>query len=383
MKRYATALAALAVLLVSLAFLPGILSHPRFTPDGIVYARFAARDAGMSERDSTLLARRYYERPELLANPRYRALIEVPPDRAFAISAVFENRVLYPLASSWLIPSSGVRALWFVSALCYVLFGLALFALVSTFAPAWVSALLAALFLAMPSVRALAQSDLTDMMGLLWWTLALLCAARFMRAGSLQWGGALAAATALLTLTRPVPFVVLVACAVMALLLWRSPALRARAGIAMLLSASGLFVYAAIVLSHHGYVAGNQLQWVYQHDPNGVNQPFAAWYRHELTQTLRAELITGVKVIYPIPLLIAMAFALRRTQFRVPVALAFGGIAASLALIPFEPHAFDLNRVVNMPMLPCFALALGALVHVLMRQENRVTQHSGRPEPAL
>lgn len=383
MKRYATALAAFAVLLVSIAFLPDVLSHPRYTPDGIVYARFAARDAGMNERDSTLLARRYYERPELLANPRYRALIEVPVDRAFAISAVFENRVLYPIVSSWLIPLSGVRALWIVSALCYVLFGLAVFALATTFAPAWLSGVLAVTLLALPSVRGLAQSDLTDMMGLLWWTLALFCVGRFMRSGTVQWALAIVASTALLTLTRPVPFVVMVACAVMALILWRSSPLRARAALATLWAASGLLVYASIVFAHHGYVVGNQLQWVYQHDPNGINQPFPAWYRHELTHTIRAELITSLKAIYPIPLLIVMALGLKRSQLRVPLALAFGGIVASLALIPFEPHAFDLDRVVNMPMLPCFALAIGALAQTVLRQENRVTQRSGRPEPAV
>ena len=31
--------------------------YPVYTPDGIVYARFAARDAGYSERDATLVAR--------------------------------------------------------------------------------------------------------------------------------------------------------------------------------------------------------------------------------------------------------------------------------------------------------------------------------------
>ena len=362
MKRFAVAAAALAVLLVSLAFLRGILLHPRYTPDGIVYARFAAVDAGMNERDAVLTARRYYERPELLANPRYRELIEVPVSRAFAISTVFENRVLYPRVSSWLVPRTGMRALWIVSAACYVAFGLALFALVASFAPAWLAALLAALVLALPSVRTLAQSDLTDMMGLLWWTLALFCVGRFVRGGAAVWGAGIVAATGLLTLTRPVPFVVAAAAAVLAAILWARETARGRALIATLLGASGLAVYAAIVLAHHGYVVGNQLQWVYEHDPHAHQLPFGVWYRGEIALTLRTEIVTAIKAIYPIPLLAAMAFGLRRPALRLPVGLAFGGIVASLALIPFEPHSFDLARVVNVPMLPCFALALGALL---------------------
>lgn len=363
MKRFAVLIAAAAVLLVSLAFLAGILQHPRYTPDGIVYARFAARDAGMSDRDAVLTARHYYERPELLGNPRYRELIEVPVDRAFAISAVFENRVLYPRVSSWLLPFAGMRALWIVSAVCYVAFGIALFALVATFAPAWISAALAALVLALPSVRGLAQSDLTDMMGLLWWTLALLCVARFVRSGAPLWGASIVAATALLTLTRPVPFVVALCAAVAAVVVWNVRSMRTRALVAAVLGASGLLVYAAIVFAHHGYLVGNQLQWVYDHDPRAHTLPFGAWYRGELALTVRTEIVTAIRAIYPIPLLAAMGFAiLRRPSLRLPVGLALGGIVASLALIPFEPHSFDLPRVVNAPMLPCFALALGAML---------------------
>lgn len=363
MKRFAVLTAAAAVLLVSLAFLAGILQHPRYTPDGIVYARFAARDAGMSERDAVLTARHYYERPELLANPRYRALIEVPVDRAFAISAVFENRVLYPRVSSWLLPFAGMRALWIVSAICYVAFGLALFALVAAFAPAWVAALLAALVLALPSVRGLAESDLTDMMGLLWWTLALLSLARFVRSGAPAWGAGIVVATALLTLTRPVPFVVALASAVTAAAVWRWHASRMRAVAAVALGASGLLVYAAIVLAHHGYLVGNQLQWVYDHDPRAHQVPFGVWYRGEIALTVRTEIVTAIRAIYPLPLLAAMGFAMfRRPSLRLPVGIALGGIVASLALIPFEPHSFDLPRVVNAPMVPCFALALGAIL---------------------
>src|SRR5579884_2408480 len=114
----AAVVASLAIVLV----LVSVLKHPVYTPDGIVYARFAARDAGYSERDATLAARAFYDHTAMMRDARYRALIDLDPSVAFARSRIFENRVLYPWIVSMALPASGFRALFLVNAAAYVAF---------------------------------------------------------------------------------------------------------------------------------------------------------------------------------------------------------------------------------------------------------------------
>src|SRR5690348_9092991 len=110
MKTAGVALA--MVVLVALGVLFGdVLKHPVYTPDGIVYARYAARDAGASDRDATLRARAFYEKTPMMAVPRYRELIELAPSVAFEKSRIFANRVLYPWVVSLLLPAAGFGAL--------------------------------------------------------------------------------------------------------------------------------------------------------------------------------------------------------------------------------------------------------------------------------
>src|SRR5579884_1357483 len=99
-----------------------VLKHPTYTPDGIVYARFAARDAGYSQRDATLAARAFYDHTAMMRDARYRALIDLDPSVAFARSRIFENRVLYPWIVGMTLRASGFRALFLVNAAAYVAF---------------------------------------------------------------------------------------------------------------------------------------------------------------------------------------------------------------------------------------------------------------------
>src|SRR5579872_2157815 len=170
MKALGAALVAAAAIVFALT---SVLKHPTYTPDGIVYARFAARDAGYTEVDATLSARAFYAHTAMMRDPRYRSLIDLDPAVAFPRSKVFENRVLYPWIVGMALPLSGFRALFLVNAAAYVVFGLALFWMLGAFRRDIFAVVLTVVVLALPLVRAAAASDLTDMLAMVWWVLAL------------------------------------------------------------------------------------------------------------------------------------------------------------------------------------------------------------------
>src|SRR5579872_5969896 len=200
MKFLGAVLVALFALALTFA---SVLKHPTYTPDGIVYARFAARDAGYSERDATLAARAFYDRTAMMRNPRYRALIDLDPSVSFARSKVFENRVLYPWVVGAFLRTAGFRALFLVNAAAYVAFGLALFWMLGAFRRNILAVVLTIVVLALPLLRDAAASDLTDMLAMLWWALALGSLLRLARGRSAAMLALLAVSSVLLALTRP------------------------------------------------------------------------------------------------------------------------------------------------------------------------------------
>ena len=52
---------AIVVAFACVVLFASVLRHPQYTPDGLVYARYAARDAGYSERSAALAVRAFYE----------------------------------------------------------------------------------------------------------------------------------------------------------------------------------------------------------------------------------------------------------------------------------------------------------------------------------
>src|SRR5579872_2803383 len=212
MKFLGAVLVALFALALTFA---SVLKHPTYTPDGIVYARFAARDAGYSERDATLAARAFYDRTAMMRNPRYRALIDLDPSVSFARSKVFENRVLYPWVVGAFLRTAGFRALFLVNAAAYVAFGLALFWMLGAFKRPLLASVLTLVALALPQIRAAGSSDLTDMLAMVWWALALGALLRLSLQTRPSALAILAISGALLALTRPTPyFIVLPALAI-------------------------------------------------------------------------------------------------------------------------------------------------------------------------
>lgn len=335
------------VLVAFAALFAGVLRHPQYTPDGIVYARFAARDAGESEREATLTARAFYEKTSMMNTPRYRDLIELDPSISFARSKVFENRVLYPWAVSLLLPPVGFRSLFLVSALSYVAFGLALYWTLLAFGRPVFATALTIIALVLPLVRSLAASDLTDMFAMVWWTLALGALLRWMREPRELYVAILAVTAALLTLTRPTPYLVILPAI--------AAAITRRSWLPLVASSTGVLAFAATAAATHAYGVGEQLRWVYSHRPNNdATTPFNVWYRSALVDTLRSAAGNSVRSVVPVVALGALLYGIARTRLRDEfIVLLLAAVACCIAL-PFNPVPSAIARVVVLPLVPVF-----------------------------
>ncbi|HZT13487.1 MAG TPA: hypothetical protein VFA29_11815 [Candidatus Baltobacteraceae bacterium] len=338
---------AAAVLAVACAVLFGsVLRHPHYTPDGMVYARYAAHDAGYSEHDASLAVRHAYEHTPLMNRPRYRKLVEIDPDTAFAQSAIFSNRILYSAAAAALYPLAGVRALFIVSAISYAAFALCLYWLLASFGRPWAAAVLSAIGLLLPETRAAAASDLTDMFALVWWTLALVAIVRGTHDLRPRWVLLLAAASILLTLTRPAPYLTIV------------PALAAgiAAGAWPLLAGAfaGAAAFLAVAAFTHAFGVAEQLRWVYTHRPDAAGSSLGegAWYRRAISSTLAYGFVEGIRAIWPAAGLGAWIYALRIPAARTDaVVIGAAGLAVLLG-VPFNPVPSALDRVIFLPLVP-------------------------------
>jgi 4-amino-4-deoxy-L-arabinose transferase-like glycosyltransferase len=271
-----------------------------------------------------------------------------------------------------LLPVAGFRALFIVSAVSYALFGLALYWLLLAFGKPWLAAALSVVALAVPLTRYAAAADLTDMLAMLWWTLALAALIRGMQTRDARLTLLLAISAAMLALTRPTPYLVVVP-AIAAAVLQRSWAPFAA-------SLAGAAAYAAVAVATHAYGIGEQLRWVYTHRPDSAtNTSFSEWYRSALLSTLRFVVAASVRTIIPIAALIAAIYGIVRTRLLDEfIVLSAAGIACAIA-IPFNPVPSAIPRVVMLPLIPVFC-ALGqalaaAAVPVRQPRSSAETAH--------
>lgn len=360
--------AALAVLAAIILF-ADVLRHPQYTPDGIVYARFAARDAGESERDATLTARAFYEHTPMMSNPRYRDLIELDPSVSFARSKVFENRVLYPWVVGVLLPRTGFRALFLVSAIAYVAFGLALYWMLLVWGGPALATGLSAIVLLLPITRSVAASDLTDMLAMVWWTVALGALLRWMREPRASSIAILAVTAALLALTRPTPYLIILPAIAVGVL--------RRSWAPFLASCTAGLAFAVTAAATHAYGISEQLRWVYSHRPHSdTATPFSSWYRGALVQTVVFTIVGTVKSVVPLLALAAGIYGVARTRLRDDfIVLLVAGAACCIA-IPFNPVPSAIGRVIALPLIPVFCGIAQCMAAAVTRREAAASAHA-------
>jgi hypothetical protein len=356
MRVLGAALVALAAIV--LAFV-SVLKHPAYTPDGIVYARFAARDAGYSERDATLAARAFYEHTDMMINPRYRALIDLDPSVSFARSKVFENRLLYPWVVGMFLRTAGFRALFLVNAAAYVAFGLALFWMLGAFKRPLLASVLTLVGLALPQIRAAGSSDLTDMLAMVWWALALGALLRLSLQTRPSALAILAISGALLALTRPTPYlIVLPALAIGIVRASWTPLIASLASVA---------AFAGTAIATHAYGISEQLHWVYDHRPDASTAiPFSTWYRNAVASSVRFTLSETVRTVIPLLMIAGAAYGLWRTQTRSYMAVLTAAGIACLAAVPFNPVPSSFERVLLLPLIPVFCAITQCVAEVLL-----------------
>lgn len=335
-----------------------VLKHPSYTPDGIVYARFAARDAGYSERDATLSARAFYDRTDMMSNPRYRALIELDPSVSFARSKVFENRILYPWVVGMALRAAGFRALFLVNAAAYVVFGLALFWMLCAFKRPAFAFVLTLVALALPLTRAAAASDLTDMLAMLWWAVALGALLRLAQESKSSMLAVLAIAGALLALTRPTPYLIVLPALAIGIV---------RASWAPLVASLGsVAAFAVVAIATHAYGISEQLHWVYDHRPAATNEAFGAWYRGALKSSVVFVVAQTIRTVVPLLMIVAAAYGLSRSATRAQMAVLVGAAVACLIAVPFNPVPSSFARVLLLPLIPVFCAIAQCTIEALL-----------------
>jgi hypothetical protein len=367
------AVGAVLVAAVAIVFVfASILKHPVYTPDGIVYARFAARDAGYSERDATLAARAFYDHTPMMNSPRYRALIELDPSVSFARSQVFDNRVLYPWVAGMALAAAGFRSLFLVNAGAYVAFGLAVFWMLCAFRRPAIAVVLSLIALALPLVRAAAASDLTDMLAMVWWAISLGALLRLTRRSHPQTLAVLALSSVLLALTRPTPYLVVLPALALGVM---------RASWAPLIaSLGGVAVYVGVALATHAYGISEQLRWVYEHRPDSSRQSFGAWYGSSIAASIRWLAVQAVRTVVPVAMLLAAVYGLWRARMRTDMAVLVAACVACLIAVPFNPVPSSFGRVVVLPLVPVFCAITQCVVEALERASAALPETVPRNE---
>lgn len=350
---------------------------PTWTPDGYVYARMMLRDRGVSERNAHASALRFYLSTPVGKSARYRRFFVDESLGMFTAEAKpFAARVLYPYVASLLYPFAHFRALIIVSAVAYVLSGLAVCWMLLPLARTWSAALGAVLFLATPVIRVLALDAVTDMLAMLFWILALGAMLRFVAERRWVWLPIVALSCIAMTLTRPAPYLPLGA-GVALMLVGLAQRRREYMFAGSAFAACALLAWAcyAMVSAYTRTPSISvHLHWLYDRALSGwlyatpralspdERHSFALWYRHEVAYVTRGFVKDLLQAVYPAIAVIAAAagFYLRRSGAAAP--LFIGAVLAALAGIAGNPVETELPRLVVAPAVPAVVAGLALLL---------------------
>jgi hypothetical protein len=210
-------------------------------------------------------------------------------------------------------------------------------------------------------VRAAASSDLTDMLAMLWWTIALGALLRLARRTDPALLLVLAVCSALLALTRPTPYLVILPAIAIGVV--RS------AWTPLLATCSGVAAYTTTAIATHAYGISEQLHWVYDHRPNASHVSYGSWYRQALLSSARYVVAETIRLIVPLLMIAAAAYGLWRSRTRADMAVLTAAGVACLIAVPFNPVPSSLARVVMLPLVPVFCAIAQCTVEQLLAQK--------------
>jgi hypothetical protein len=343
----------------------GLVSRAeRWTPDGFSYARMAMEDAGVTPVKALKIAEDFYLATPVGYDPKYRIWFTADARHAApAAGPIFRTRVFYPWVVSLIYPWRGLAALTDVSAAAYVIGTLSLYWLLLAFARAWVAASGAVAFAASPIVLWLAESDLTDMLALALWIIALAGVFYFLRRPVPLWAVVFGLASLALALTRQAIYLPLgaVAGALVSALIRRDG--RDTISSLILVAITTGITAANLVWNALLHGVGPRIELGVTHllaIRNGsvaLGTPLEVWYRQSLVASIIYEIKRSIHNVIPVLAIAAMLWDSRRKE----VAVLIGASIAGLAPIFLDPTTYALPRILEAPLYPVAlaALAIG------------------------
>ena len=341
-----------------------------WTPDGYNYGVHMLVDVGMSKREATATAQRFYSTTTVGLDPRYAHYFkdDVPP---YAWT-LFSPRVVYPFAASLLYRFRGMYSLIDISAAAYVLAAVVLYWFLLGFGPPLTATLGALGFALWPRITALASTDLTDMTALLFWIVTLAVGCRIVHSGKRGWILAFVPACAVLSFTRPVPYLPFgagVGVLAAGLLYKNRQATFAGAwmsGIAVACAFAVTIALRAADAPSFTFVLG-LAQERYSATAAERQLALSTWYERTLFYIMRAELGHALRAV--LPLLAASGALLRKAHPYVP--LLAGAAAFALVSILTNPIALDSRRTFEVPLYPLISAGLVLLAGVATERFSR------------
>lgn len=355
-----------------------VARSPRWTPDGFAYARMAMEDAGVAPDRALKLAADFYLATPVGRDPKYRTWFNADPRIAApAAGPIFRTRIFYPWVVSLLYPWRGLAALTEVSMVSYVIAALSLYWLLLALARAWLAAIGAIAFAASPIVIWLAESDLTDMLALALWIIALASVLYFLRRPYAPWAIVFGFSALALVLTRQAIYLPVgaVAGALISALVRRDTA--DTKSTLILVAVTGCVVVANLMTSALLHGVGPRVELGMTHllaIKNGSVAPgttLEVWYRESLAASIASEIKRSIREVIPLLALAALLWNLRRKE----AAVLSGAWIAGLTPVFLDPTVYALPRILEAPLYPVVlaSLAIGAERLLQGRASGRAT----------
>lgn len=368
---------ALLVCLLSVYFAASTLQQPVWTPDGFVYAQMMLADRGVPKAEARAQALAFYlSSTPVGKSARYRPYFVNERLGMFTQTAKpFASRVLYPFLASAFYPWLGFRALLLISALAYVAAALILYWLLLAFCRPFAAAAGALVFAGAPVVRVQSGAALTDMLALALLAAALAATIRYAIDGRASFLALALVSEILLSLSRPLPYVPLMAAFGLALWALRfRDAVRMRRALLLILAAViASLAYALSAAVTKTPSLGTHLHWLYDAGKNNwlyesraltaaERGSFRVWYNNQLLWAAKNAVSALIHAAYPAIALVLCALGLYSAR-SAPLSAILAGFIAGCALGIFaNPVPLELPRLIAAPAMLGVAAGIAMLL---------------------
>lgn len=371
---------AIGIAVVAFAIYP----HPEWMPDGYAYAVRMLMDVGYPFSDAIHRAQQFYWQQPIAADPAQAQYFR--GDQEPLYWDVFKPRVLYPFIASLLYPYRGFYGMLDISAVAYVLASLTVYYLALQFAGALPSLAVTLGFMAFPMTVHLARYPQTDMLGLLFSTICIFALVRVAHGGGWTWPAAFGVSGLLLMFTRPAFYLLLGGAMGLWIGLRRGDAAARRASVICVVAAvlcTALYIWAALASGTPSFsyvIADARDIFFASQDPNAAHRsllaefkvvlrfspddPLPVWYAKMIVDLIFRELVRAVAWIFPV---VGIFGLLKLRRDRAFLALVLSALALCLVM-PLDPISLDMNRVLEVPMLPILAVGVASALTLFAKR---------------